>query len=360
MRKCLLLHNTGAILTSAALVIAAASCSTGDEHIANHETETPITASVQLPIGARGALSRAFHIDSKLSKLALHYTDSKDATKSVDIVDDKIIQTSANSPFSFSTGNNLCWQDIQGEGDTDTRFFLIVDKADDGALWASKAYSAPVDKNDPTYRGALDFGTMHYRLPKFSLKLTFNQDIDLSKLNATIQISKPEEVEKNDHARLPIYISDNVGSSQFFIIKATESSSMLANGTVHTATALIPACQTLGGNKTLTITYNGISYTFDLSSLKLMRAADSPFVEGKYPYNIDRPNTKISDATYANIEADYFGTQRFNDANNAFSYNPGEHISLNLKVNLATGISLSSVEIADFLDGGNVDLPAKP
>lgn len=376
---------------AAVLALAALTACTNDEAVTQNNgsdpATTPITVSATVP-QAFGSLSgtetRGFNGTSGLSSLGLLYPDMDGNYQRFDINDNNITQAVDNdNAFSFNTkpispNIGLYWQEVKGQGNEETRFHLRVTKTffDYGFLcdlWGTKLYTPSTVAGEEVNRETpLDF-TLHYR--EALLTVIVKSERDLLPVNLQVSLMSTEDTSEQID-RLPICNSITNSYNQRNVIykRAGEQTQSI------TGNIFLP-CHKPGiidgvDDKTLKIWYDsnsdqvedtGETYTLDLTTVSVTRDATGPFNPnsvGAWPYNTTDPNATFTDAEYAamtNGKALY-GLQRFNATATDFAFNPGEHITLTLTLNLdaTLGSIMVNVKALAVEDEGNIDVPKDP
>lgn len=259
-----------------------------------------IAATVQTPVEGWGTLSRA--LPSGYSNLTLHYTAAKnDALTSYPVSESGI--TSSGNSFNFVTKGTpqLVWAEVK----ENTPLYLLVNHNADGAFWASESPTAHPQDN------------LAFELKPRYAKLTVKATITGGAAVAANDIGCSLNHYSTDVDATPVTAQPMKHGTTTETWVPTFSSS---NNHVYAASTVFAPQALANDTKELTFTVCGQIFTLDLSTVTVTR----------------------TDAFAATDEANGIYA-----ANDDFGYNVGEHIMLDVKLNLQA-LTPGAITVTDF------------
>lgn len=264
-----------------------------------------IAATVQTPVEGWGTLSRA--LPSGYIDLTLHYTAVKNEVLTSYSVSESGITSSGNS-FNFVTKGTpqLVWAEVK----ENTPLYLLVNHNADGAFWASVTPTAhPQDK-------------LAFELKPRYAKLTVQATITGVTTVAASDIEWSLNYYNTDNTT-PVTVQPMKRGTTMDTWEPTFSSS---NNHIYTASTVFAPQALTDETKVLTFTVCGQTFTLDLETVTVNRDSGAPTSR-------DEDN-----GIYA------VGTD--------FGYNVGEHITLNVTLNLQA-LTPGAITVTDFTAASN-------
>ena len=263
-----------------------------------------IAATVQTPVEGWGTLSRA--LPSGYSDLTLHYTAAKnDALTSYPVSESGITTSNSNgNSFDFVTKGTpqLVWAEVKES----TPFYLLVSHDEDGAYWASVTPATHPQDN------------LTFELKPRYAKLTVQATITGGVTVAASDFKWSLKYGKTDADATPVTAQPMKHGATTEIWEPTFSSS---NNNIYIASTVFAPQALTDETKELTFTVCGQTYTLDIETVIVNRDSGAPTSRDE------------ANGIYA------VGTE--------FGYNVGEHITLNVTLNLQA-LTPGAITVTDF------------